>query len=272
MINYLASGGIELPFLERSTLPTDTFHRLYYHFIAGDTALPHLVFLHEGLGCSAMWGDFPAKLCTITGCPGLVYDRLGYGKSPALRHKRTIHYLHNYALLELPELLEQVLPDTPYILIGHSDGGSIALIFAGERPPLLKGIITEAAHIYVEEQTLAGIRVADEAWAQGKLRGLARYHGDKTETLYRAWSETWLADWFQSWNIEYLLPSIKAPLLVIQGADDQYASPDHASCITSHTSGYAHMEIVDACAHVPHIEAQAAVMRLMADFIARICL
>ncbi len=217
-----------------------------------------------------MWGDFPAKLCATTGCSGLVYDRLGYGKSSPLKHTRTIHYLHGYALYELPELLEKLLPDTPYILIGHSDGGSIGLIFSAERPPLLQGIITEAAHIFVEEQTLAGIKVANDAWARGKLRGLSKYHGDKTVTLYHAWSQTWLSDWFKSWNIEYLLPSIEAPLLVIQGADDQYASPDHAACIASKTSGYAHMEIVDTCAHVPHIEAQAVVLQLMADFIARI--
>lgn len=217
-----------------------------------------------------MWGDFPTKLCTATGCPGLVYDRLGYGQSSAQKHARTIHYLHHYGLRELPEFLNKVLPETPYILIGHSDGGSIALIFGAERPPLLQGIITEAAHIFVEEQTIAGIKVADEAWAKGKLRGLSKYHGDKMETLYHAWSGTWLSSWFKSWNIEYLLPSIEVPLLVIQGSADQYASAGHATCIAAKTSGYACVEMVDNCAHVPHIEAQAVVVQLMADFIARV--
>lgn len=259
-----------MPYLERDTLTADTTRRLYYQLIAGDTTLPYLVFLHEGLGCSAMWGDFPAKLCAATGCPGLVYDRLGYGKSSALNQPRTIHYLHEYALCELPELLEKALPNTPYILIGHSDGGSIGLIFAAERPPLLQGLITEAAHIFVEDETLAGIKVANDAWAKGKLKGLSKYHGDKTETLYHAWSATWLSNWFRAWNIEYLLPSIEVPLLVIQGSDDQYASPDHAAGIASKTSGYARVAIVANCAHVPHIEAQAVILQLMADFIAQI--
>lgn len=244
---------------------------LYYHLLAGDTAQPYLVFLHEGLGCIAMWGDFPAKLCAATGCPGLVYDRQGYGKSSALHHKRTIHYLHHYALCELPELLEKVLPNIPYILIGHSDGGSISLIFGAEQSPLLRGIITEAAHVFVEDATIAGIKIANEAWAKGKLKGLSKYHGDKTENLYHAWSKTWLADWFLSWNIEYLLPSITAPLLVLQGSNDQYAPAGHAAGIASKTSGYARLEIVANCAHVPHIEAQAVVLQLMADFIARVC-
>ncbi len=262
-----------MPYLEKNTstttLTTDISYRLHYQFIEGDSTRPYLLFLHEGLGCIAMWGDFPAKLCTATGCRGLVYDRLGYGKSSALHHKRTIHYLHDYALRELPELLEKVLPNTPYILIGHSDGGSISLIFGAERPPLLQGIITEAAHIFVEEQTIAGIKMANKAWTRGKLSGLAKYHGDKTETLYHAWSKTWLADWFQSWNIEYLLPSIEVPLLVIQGNDDQYAAAEHAARIAAKTSGDAHVEIVANCAHVPHIEAQAVILQLMADFIAQ---
>jgi len=270
MINYSATWGHSLPYLKRGKLTADTPHRLYYQLIAGNTARPYLVFLHEGLGCIAMWGDFPAKLCAATGCPGLVYDRLGYGRSSALNHPRTIHYLHRYALCELPELLEKILPDTPYILIGHSDGGSIGLIFAAERPSLLKGLITEAAHIFVEEETLAGIKVANEAWAKGKLKGLAKYHGDKTDSLYHAWSATWLSDWFQSWNIEYLLPSIEAPLLVIQGRDDQYASAEQAAHIAAKTSGYAHVELVANCAHIPHIEAQTVVLQLMADFIAQV--
>ena len=259
-----------MPYLEKDTLTTDSSHRLYFQLIEGDTALPYLVFLHEGLGCTAMWGDFPTKLCATTGCPGLVYDRLGYGKSSIQTHARTIHYLHDYGLRELPEFLEKTLPKTPYILIGHSDGGSIALIFAAERPPLLQAVITEAAHIFVEDQTIAGIKVANEAWAKGKLRGLSKYHGDKTATLYHAWSGTWLSPWFKSWSIEYLLPSIEVPLLVIQGSDDQYASPDHATRIAAKTSGYACVEMVNNCAHVPHIEAQAVIVQLMTDFIARI--
>ena len=172
-----------------------------------------------------------------------------------------------YALNELPKLLENIIPDTPYLLIGHSDGGSISLIHGAERPAFLKGIISEAAHVFVDQETVAGIKIADQAWAEGKLRGLSRYHGDKTETLFKAWSKTWQTRWFKHWNIEYLLPSIEAPLLVIQGANDQYGTRDQAETIASKTSGLAQLEIVENCAHIPHVEAQPVVLGLMSDFI-----
>ncbi len=245
-------------------------HRLHYQLIPGDTTLPYLVFLHEGLGSTAMWKDFPDLLCKKTACPGLVYDRLGYGKSAPLEHTRTIHYLHSYALQELPKLLEVVIPERPFILFGHSDGASIALIFGAEQPPLLCGIITEAAHVYVEDQTIAGIRRTNAIWTEGKLRGLTKYHGDKAETLFKAWSETWLAKWFRHWNIEYLLPSIEVPLLVIQGANDQYGTIDQVKTIAAKVSGDVQQEIIENCAHVPHAEAQEVVLELMSDFIARL--
>ncbi len=250
-------------------LQLDEEQHIHYQVIDGDKERPYLVFLHEGLGCEKMWGGFPQRLCATSGCPGLVYDRLGYGKSSPLPHKRTIHYLHEYALRELPLLLQEVLPDTPFILIGHSDGGSISLIYGAERSPLLKGIITEAAHVFVEPGTIAGVRKADKAWEEGKLQGLLRYHGAKTEILFKAWSETWLATWFRWWNIEYLLPSIEVPLLVIQGRDDQYGSEKQVDAIVSQSGGFAHAEIIEQCAHTPHLEAEQDVLHLMCAHIAR---
>lgn len=245
-------------------------HRLHYQLIAGDRNKPYLVYLHEGLGCGAMWNDFPELLCRATGCPGLVYDRLGYGKSSPLHERRTIHYLHHYALQELPKLLENIIPEISYILIGHSDGGSISLIFGAERPPLLKGIITEAAHVFVDTETVAGIEIATEAWDKGKLKGLAKYHGDKTGTIFKAWSETWLSPWFKHWNIEYLLPSVEAPLLVIQGRNDQYGTTAQANSIVTKSAGYTHLEIVEDCAHIPHLEAQPVVLASMSAFLNKI--
>jgi len=243
---------------------------LSYNLIHGGRNNPYLVFLHEGLGCEAMWEGFPELLCKNTGCPGLVYDRLGYGKSSPLNRAHTVHYMHEYALRELPKLLETVIPDMPFILIGHSDGGSISLIYGAERPSLLKGIITVAAHVFVERETIARIRSADEAWDRGMLRGLLKYHGDKTETIFKAWSTTWLTGWFKHWNIEYLLPSIEAPLLVIQGANDQYGSIDQVHSIVSNSSGHAQLEMVDNCGHAPHLEAQPVTLELMSKFVAQI--
>lgn len=245
-------------------------HWLNYELIEGDTTKPYLVFLHEGLGCIDMWKDFPKLLCRNTGYRGLVYDRLGYGKSSPLYKPRTIHYLHEYALHELPELLDKVIPDTQFILIGHSDGGTISLIFGAERSCLLKGIIPEAAHVFVDHEAIAGIIKADAAWTEGKLKVLSKYHGDKTETIFKAWSETWLAEWFRHWNIEYLLPSIETPVLVLHGESDQYGSVDQARVIASKTSGSAQLQVVENCAHIPHFEAQSVVLEFMSDFIVQV--
>lgn len=243
---------------------------LHYQLLEGDPALPYLVFLHEGLGCTAMWHDFPELLCKATGCPGLVYDRLGYGKSSPLPQRRTIHYLHTSALLELPKLLDSVICATPYILIGHSDGGSISLIHGAEQPSFLRGIISEAAHVFVDQHTIAGIKGAAAAWSQGKLQGLARYHGEKTETVFRAWSEIWLSEGFKHWNIEYLLPSIAVPLLAIHGKKDQYGLIDQAESIALHSAGHVQLETIADCAHTPHAEAQPVVLGFMSEFIAQV--
>ena len=145
---------------------------IYYRLIEGNGNNPYLIFLHEGLGCSAMWKDYPDQLCHKTKCPGLVYDRLGYGKSSPLNRTRTIHYMHYYALNELPRVIEDIIPNKPFILIGHSDGGSVSLIFGSEKPAFLKAIITEAAHVFVEPETLKGIEAADEAYDKGNLKSL----------------------------------------------------------------------------------------------------
>lgn len=254
-------------------MPTLTLRRnrtIYYELIEGHPDKPLLVFLHEGLGCTAMWQGFPKTLCHKTGCPGLVYDRQGYGRSSPLVADRTIHYVHDYALCELPRVLDAVIPGRPYILVGHSDGGSISLIFGAERPPLLKGIVTEAAHVFIEPETLEGIRVADAAFDRGKFKGLNKYHGDKTRQTFKAWSETWLSERFRYWNIEYLLPSINCPMLVIQGRQDQYGTERQVNAIVNKSSGSAEAFIVESCGHAPHLEKPDVVIEKIAGFVAEI--
>ena len=240
---------------------------IYYQCIDGDADKPYLIFLHEGLGCSGMWHDFPKLLCATTGCPGLIYDRLGHGRSSPLRQPRTIHYLHTHGLEELPMLLEKVIPEKRYFLIGHSDGGSISLIYGAERPPLLQGIITEAAHVFVDTETLKGIAAADILWKQGKLKNLHKYHGEKTESVFRAWSTTWQSPWFRNWNIENLLPDIEVPLLVIQGADDQYGSVQQVDAVVAKSGGHTRSKLVEKCGHSPHREARTVVLQHMSEFI-----
>ena len=240
---------------------------LHYEHIEGNIEKPELVFLHEGLGCTAMWKDFPESLCQETGCPGLIYDRLGYGKSSSLRYPRDTDYLHGYALSELPAVLSLLIPERPYIIIGHSDGRRIGLIWAAQRPPLLLGLITEAAHVFIEPETLAGIKKAERAYEDGKLTILSKYHSAKADDVFKAWSDTWLSDWFKGWNIEDLLPQIRCPVLAVQGCDDQYGTQLQLDAITSQTSGAAKSLMVKKCGHTPHAEQTAVVLKSMADFI-----
>ncbi|MGD9948241.1 MAG: alpha/beta fold hydrolase [Desulfobulbus sp.] len=243
---------------------------VHWEMLPGKAEHPVLVFLHEGLGSVGQWRDFPQLLCLRTGCPGLIYDRVGHGLSSSLNKKRTLHYMHAHALVELPRLLETLIPGRFYFLIGHSDGGSIALIAGAERSPLLKGIITMAAHVLVESCSLAGIEEAEGAYGQGKLRqALQRYHGEQADPLFHAWAETWTSPWFRDWNIEYLLPAIEAPLLVLQGREDQYGSTDQVHRIVTQSGGAATPLLLEDCGHAPHLEFPGLCLDLMACFINR---
>lgn len=240
---------------------------IFYERIVGNTDNPCLIFLHEGLGCTAMWEDYPHLLCEATECPGLIYDRIGYGKSSSTETLRDLHYLHTSADQELPELIKLLIPDQKHLLIGHSDGGTIALIYGTRHHLNLQGIITEAAHIYVDDLTIAGIQAATNAWHQGKLEKLYTYHGENTTAVFTAWSETWLADWFRKWNIEDILAEIDVPMLVIQGKDDQYGSLAQAETICTATSDFSSLAAVENCGHIPHREAKRHVLALMSEFI-----
>ena len=232
----------------------------------GQDGRPTLVFLHEGLGSIEMWHDFPVAIMEATGCDAVIYDRWGHGKSDPLDEKRTLRYVHDEALGSLPEVLRE-LKVVDAILIGHSDGGSIALIFAAEFPNLIRGLISEAAHVFVEEITLDGIRQAVEIYQTTDLKEkLARYHGDNTERIFRAWYDTWLTPEFKQWNIEDCLPKINCPLLVIQGEDDQYATEAQVEAIARQVAGSRSI-LIPNCAHTPHKEARDRVLKEMTEFI-----
>jgi len=228
---------------------------------------PTLVFLHEGLGSIEMWHDFPAILAETTACDCLIYDRWGHGRSDALDVQRTLRYVHHEALDSLPEVLNHSNVDDA-ILIGHSDGGSIALIFAAEYPEILRGIITEAAHVFVEEITLEGIREALDIYNNTDLKQrLARYHGTNTEKIFRAWHETWLQPEFKSWDIQDCLPKVKCPVLVIQGEDDQYGTAAQVEAIAHQVTGPSKVLLLPNCAHIPHRESKDRVAQEMTEFI-----
>ncbi len=228
---------------------------------------PTLVFLHDSLGCIALWRDFPHRLGEATGCNVLVYDRRGYGQSnPFADGERQTDYLEAEA--DVLHALLMTLDIKDAILFGHSDGGSIALIAAAKYPRQVRALIVEGAHIFVEDVTLAGLRQAVLAYQKTDLKSrLTRYHGDKTDRVFRAWTETWLREDYRHWNIEHFLPAIGCPVLVIQGEKDAYGTLRQVEGIASGVRGAAASFIVSGAGHTPHKEAAPETLARAADFV-----
>lgn len=228
---------------------------------------PVLVFLHEGLGCIDIWRSFPEKLAKLVGLPALIYDRYGSGGSESLQGPWSGNPFCREADIVLPDILAQCGITHP-ILIGHSDGGSIALQYAATYPDRPVGVIAEAAHVFAEELTLSSIRKAVTAFEQGNLKEkLARYHGDRTDTMFRHWADIWLLPENRNWNMQASLPGITCPLQVIQGEDDEYGTLAQVEAIVSGVSGRTETVIIPACAHSPHLQAEDAALEGMAAFI-----
>ena len=229
---------------------------------------PTLIFLHEGLGCVALWRDFPAKLAEATGCHALIYSRHGYGRSDPCELPRPTTYLHHEALDVLPALIE-TLRIGPHILVGHSDGGSIALIYAGGiRPKNLLGVITEAAHVFNEQAAVDVIRLTRKQYVDGALRvRLAKHHGGNVDFAFWGWCDVWLSAEFWHWNIESYLPTINVPTLVIQGADDHYGTVAQVTAIKDGIGPCAMPLLIPNCAHAPHRERAAHTASIMQPFI-----
>jgi pimeloyl-ACP methyl ester carboxylesterase len=234
-----------------------------------DAAAPTLVLLHEGLGSLAMWRDFPARLAAATGLATLVYSRLGYGKSDPLAAPRRVDYMHEEALETLPALRDALAIADP-ILVGHSDGASIALIHAGAGRFPVRGLILEAPHVFVEDVSVASIAAAKEAYATTDLRArLARYHDD-VDGAFRGWNDIWLAPAFRDWNIESSLAGVRCPTLVIQGADDEYGTTAQLDAIAAKVAGPIETLLLKDCRHSPHRDQPEAILVAMTRFIAAV--
>ncbi|MCL9805562.1 alpha/beta hydrolase [Flavobacterium amniphilum] len=227
---------------------------------------PTIIFLHDSLGCIQLWRDFPEKLGEIANCNVLVYDRQGYGLShPFTYAKRNNDYMEWEADI-LNALLEYWNIDKA-ILFGHSDGGSIALITAAKYPEKIAGIITEGAHIFVEDITVNGIKEAIQLYQETDLKSkLEKYHGDKTEDMFMAWADTWTTDEFKSWNIEHFLPAVKCPAFIIQGEEDEYGSLKQVEQIVVQAQK-AYYFIIPNVKHTPHKEAPELILEKTAAFI-----
>lgn len=226
---------------------------------------PALVFLHEGLGSTKIWKDFPERLCRTLGLPGIIYDRQGHGKSDPITENRDLNYMHLEAMDFLPQILEELDIQHP-ILIGHSDGGTIALIYAAHYNT--EAVITIAAHVYVEPGVEIGLQKAREKFKNGNLKSrLEKYHGEKTDQLFHAWLDTWSSDWFAQWNIEYLLQDIESPVLAIQGTHDEYAKSAHLGDITKGIGPNASGVLIPELHHSPHLEKPDVVVDQISQFI-----
>lgn len=226
---------------------------------------PTIVFLHEALGSIGQWKTFPERMCESLGLRGYVFDRIGYGQSGPLPAERTPDYLREQGEEWLPAILKAANIAAPPILFGHSDGGSIALYFAAAHPTT--AVISVAAHVILEDITVQGIRDFGQLWEAGEAGGnllsrLSRYHGDKTEAVYRAWHDTWLKPEFAAFDMRPVLPRITCPTLAMQGEGDQYGTLQQITDIlTGITQGAPQSlpqpAILPNCGHSPHLEQPA---------------
>jgi pimeloyl-ACP methyl ester carboxylesterase len=228
-----------------------------------------LVFLHEGLGSINQWKDIPEIISDTCGLTAIVYDRLAYGKSSPRGENITTQYLHDEAFIYLPQLLQKLTIYNNVLLIGHSDGASIALIFAAKYNTMLKGVISLAAHVFVEDKTINGVSNLVNIYnSNGRLlKLLNKYHGEKTDKLFRDWSAMWLSADFRNWNIEKLLTDIKVAVLAIQGENDEHGTINQLNAIKKNVNAEVTTCLISDCGHIPHLEKKQEVMALMINFI-----
>lgn len=232
-----------------------------------DPARPTIVMLHEGLGSLAMWKDFPAALADAVGARVLVYSRYGYGRSTPLAAPFAVDYMHREGLEALPRLLDRLGIEAP-VLFGHSDGGSISLIHAGGARRPVAGVVLMAPHVFVEDLTVASIEQAKQVFATTDLvEKLSRYHDDADRT-FRGWNDIWLHPDFRAWNIEEYLPQVAAPVLAIQGADDEYGTLAQIDAIEAGVAAPVKRLVLEGCKHSPHRDRREAVLEATAGFVA----
>jgi len=245
--------------------------RIEHQWIAPERrGAPLLVFLHEGLGSLAMWKDFPQRLCAALGCRGLVYSRPGYGRSTPRDPQEAwdLDFMHRQAHELLPALLQALGVDTasdqPW-LFGHSDGASIALLYAARFAQDIAGAIVLAPHIRVEELSLSSIEEARKAYLETDLRQrLARYHDDP-DSAFWGWNRIWLHPPFKAWSIEDEIAAIRCPLLAIQGVDDEYGTLEQIRGIARRVPQTELLELAD-CGHSPQRDQGEAVIAAVTTF------
>jgi pimeloyl-ACP methyl ester carboxylesterase len=244
--------------------------RISYRSIPGASERAPLVFLHEGLGSAELWRDFPDAVAARLGARALIYSRFGYGYSDGLEAKRAPTFMHEEALSVLPALIDATGIDAP-VLVGHSDGASIALIYAARAQRPVRALVLMAPHVFVEPvclKSIASIRATYGASAgeAGGLRSrLAKYHA-RVDDAFLGWADTWLAPQFRTWSIEDLTSAITAPILLIQGRDDEYGTLTQLDRIEARVKGPVSRLVLPNCGHAPHRDREREVLEAIVAF------
>lgn len=232
---------------------------------------PTLVMLHEGLGSVGQWKDVPARLAAETGCGVLVYSRFGYGASAPVALPRPLTYMHDEALQVLPRLLDR-LAIRRCVLAGHSDGASIATIYAGGAQDFrIRGLALIAPHFIVEDVSIASIAKAKDAYAHGDLRErLKKYHGENVDIAFKGWNDAWLDPQFRAWRIDDSIAYIRVPILIVQGEDDQYGTVRQVEVPREECYCPVEVALLPATGHAPHKQAPDVTLHTVADFVNRL--
>jgi pimeloyl-ACP methyl ester carboxylesterase len=243
-----------------------------HHTISGGPARPTLVLLHEGLGSVAMWGQFPHDLARHTQHAVFVYSRKGYGASSPVHERRAVDFMHREAWVDLPAVLDAA-QIAHFVLVGHSDGGSIATLYAGHEGlnrQGLCGVVLMAAHVFNEPRCIDGIRSAGDAYARTGLRSaLSKFHGEQVDEVFSSWQDIWLDEAFVDWNIEHYLPAISVPVLTMQGTRDPYGSAGQIDAICAGVAGAVTKVLVAGCGHSLHRENPQVTLSEIANFLAQ---
>src|SRR6516164_4499397 len=242
--------------------------RLEYRMIGPrPDAGPTIVMLHEGLGSSSLWGAFPDQIAVATGAGVFVYSRAGYGKSRAGPLPRSVKFMHEEALTVLPRVLDAIGFERGF-LFGHSDGASIATIYAGSaQDHRVRGLVLVAPHFFIEDMGIAEIARANAAFATGDFRDrLKRWHAD-VDSAFRSWSEPWLHPDFRKWDITEELTYIRVPILIVQGADDQYGTLRQLDVAKDECFCPVETAVLPGVRHAPHREASEQTLKVAVDFI-----
>jgi pimeloyl-ACP methyl ester carboxylesterase len=245
-------------------------HRLEYRLSGPRSAPPAIVMLHEGLGSAALWGDFPDKLAAATGVGVFAYSRAGYGASSPVALPRPLTYMHDEAQTTLPALLDAI-GFRRGLLLGHSDGASIAAIYAGSvQDHRIRGLVLVAPHFVVEDVSISSIQAAKRAYENGDLRTkLARWHRD-VDVAFRGWNDAWLDPGFRSWDISESLAYVRVPIQIVQGVDDQYGTVRQIEIAEEECYCPVEVSLIDGAGHAPHRERPEVTLEVVATFANRI--